>query len=100
MSPRCVANITALAFPLSGSTRACTHGPYPSLKLVQVLVCLTLFLLANLLTRVISSFVGIKLKRLNHLDRMQDIAKRVCGLELVCLSCVLLRQQVRTWPCK
>ncbi|KAL4858334.1 Mechanosensitive ion channel protein 10 [Chlorella vulgaris] len=83
MSPRSVADIAAVALPLSSSTHACTHQPYPSLKLVQVLVCLTLFLLANLVTRVISSFVGIKLKRLNHLDRMQDIAKREALLKLL-----------------
>jgi hypothetical protein len=70
------------------------------LKLVQVLLCLTLFLLANLLTRIFSSLAGIKLKRTIHLSRMQDIAKRVCatGMCLLCCWCEHCMSYVKA-PC-
>jgi hypothetical protein len=49
----------------------------------QILLCLTLFCFANLLTRVISSLAGVSIKRWNHRRRMLDIAKRVgCCMKL------------------
>lgn len=38
-----------------------------------------LFLVMLLVSRMLSSLAGIKLKRLNHRQRMMDISKRVRG---------------------
>ena len=64
-------------------------GPAP-LRRVQVLLCLTLMLVVNLITCFISSLTGIKLKRMNHRARMLEVSKRVSAeLSRAVASCLL-----------
>jgi len=44
---------------------------------LQLLLCVLLFLVMLLVSRMVSSLAGIKLKRLNHRQRMMDLSKRV-----------------------
>lgn len=72
---------------------------------LQILLCLTLLLVANLLTRTLSSLVAIKLKQLNHRQRMMELSKRVSGWLVLVLgglwargACVQLSCRRRRLP--
>lgn len=65
-----------------------THTPCP--LIVQLLLCATLLLAVVLATRVLSAMAGIKLKRMNHRQRMLELSKRVRCALFVCSSESLL----------
>lgn len=62
------------------------RAAWPHPPAAQVLLCVTLMLVVNLITCFITSLAGIKLKRMNHRARMLEVSKRVRALQTMAVG--------------